>query len=75
MICPSCGSECNYVKETAQGSDGKVYRRRRCSNCDEKFRTVETVISDTDDSRKGYSDAMRNKSALIREYYKDRDAR
>ena len=74
MICPVCGSECNYVKETAQGSDGKVYRRRRCSNCDEKFRTVEVVIKDSDPSRKDYSEAMRNKSALLRAYYADKDA-
>lgn len=74
MICPVCGSECNYVKETAQGSDGKVYRRRRCSNCDEKFRTVEVVINDADPSRKDYSEAMRNKSALLRSYYADKDA-
>lgn len=74
MICPVCGSEDSYVKETAHGEDGKVYRRRRCCNCDEKFRTVESVIRDTDDSRKRYSEAMRNKSALIRKYYNDRNA-
>ena len=74
MICPVCGSECNYVKETAQGSDGKVYRRRRCANCDKKFRTVEVLINDEDPSRKDYSEAMRNKSALLRAYYADKDA-
>lgn len=73
MICPACGSERIYVKETAQGSDGKVYRRRYCMDCNEKFHTVEGVI-DNSDSRQGYSEAMRNKSALIRDYYKDRDA-
>lgn len=69
MICPVCGSEYNFVRETAQGSDGKVYRRRRCGNCESKFRTVEAVLADEDESRKGYSEAMRNKSPLIREYY------
>lgn len=70
MICPECGSECNYVRETAHGSDGKVYRRRRCAECEAKFRTVEVLINDSDPSRKDYSEAMRNKSALLRKYYK-----
>lgn len=74
MICPVCGSEYNFVRETAQGTDGKVYRRRRCGECEAKFRTVEVVMDDSDSSRKGYSDAMRNKSPLIKAYYKDIDA-
>ena len=74
MICPVCGSEYNFVRETAQGTDGKVYRRRRCGVCEAKFRTVEVVMDDSDSSRKGYSDAMRNKSALIREYYDNKNA-
>lgn len=74
MICPVCGSECNYVKETAHGSDGNVYRRRRCNKCEAKFRTVEAVLDDSDGSRKGYSDAMRNKSGLLRAYYENKNA-
>jgi transcriptional regulator NrdR family protein len=74
MICPVCGSEYNFVRETAQGTDGKVYRRRRCSECEAKFRTVEVVMDDSDSSRKDYSEAMRNKSPLIRGYYDNKNA-
>ena len=65
MNCPVCGSECNYVKETAQGSDGKVYRRRHCRECDAKFHTVESVITD-DETNKRYSEAIQKKSPLLR---------
>lgn len=74
MICPVCGSEYNFVRETAQGTDGKVYRRRRCGECEAKFRTVEVVMDDSDSSRKDYSEAMKNKSPLIREYYDNKNA-
>lgn len=69
MNCPSCGSENVCVKETMQGTDGKVYRRRQCLDCDARFRTVENVMDDTDRSRKDYFEAVKNKSALIKSLY------
>lgn len=73
MNCPVCGSECIYVKETVQGVDGKIYRRRCCSDCYTKFRTVETVMEDRDDSHNGYFESIKNKSSVIRSYYERKE--
>ena len=74
MICPACGSERNYVRETAQGTDGKIYRRRRCYDCDLRFHTVESVVAD-DESRKGYSEAINNKSGFLKNIMKERNSK
>lgn len=66
MFCPMCNSSNVYVKDTMTGTDGSVYRRRRCANCNSNFRTVETVMDDTTESRKNYLDAVVNKSPLFK---------
>lgn len=74
MICPKCGSQAVYIKETAKGTNNEVYRRRHCSDCETKFRTVETIIEARDEkSNNLYSKAIRNRSALLRAYYAERE--
>lgn len=72
MTCPNCGSSNVYVKETTPDPNGKVYRRRHCADCDARFRTVETTMDDTDEARKEYLDAVKNKSSVIRAYYENK---
>lgn len=69
MTCPECNSENVYVKDTIPGPGSKVYRRRRCGNCGLIFRTTETVMEDTDEARGEYTEAVRNKSPMIKKYY------
>ena len=69
MNCPKCGSENVSVRETMHGDGGKVYRRRRCNDCLTMFRTVEDFLVDTEQSRKDYFEAVKNKSALLRSLY------
>lgn len=69
MTCPNCGSENVYVRETMHGSGGKIYRRRKCNDCLTMFRTVEDVLDDTEQSRKDYFEAVKNKSALLTALY------
>lgn len=42
MRCPFCGFEDTKVTDSRQ-IDGKKRRRRRCSNCDKRFTTYESV--------------------------------
>lgn len=73
MICPKCKSTSVYVTETAHGLNNEIYRRRWCRDCDTKFRTVETIIDQTDhQSNKEYVNAIRNKSTLLKTYYTER---
>lgn len=70
MTCPACGSTSVYVKDTTPSTDGKVYRRRLCAECSMRFKTIETVMSDTSDG--DYLEAVKNKSSVIRAYYENR---
>ena len=46
VICPECGSENTYIKET-RGNDTSVTNRRRlCADCRFSFWTFETVYPD-----------------------------
>lgn len=69
MLCPKCGSYNIGVRDTMPGPDGKIYRRRRCRECNANFRTVELLADDTDDFRIAYRDAVNAKSALFKECY------
>lgn len=53
MKCPSasCRSENIKVKDTIHGSDGRIYRRRRCIDCGTSFRTVEMDMSEINDPK------------------------
>ena len=44
MICPNCHSINNRVLETRMTKDGDTRRRRQCTECDERFSTVETIL-------------------------------
>lgn len=69
MNCPNCGSDDISVKDTMHGPDGKIYRRRRCNECGEKFRSVEEIAEDTEEFRSAYAAAHRAKSELLRIYH------
>ena len=69
MTCPNCGSENVCVRETMHGSGGKIYRRRKCNDCQMLFRTVEDVLDNTEQSNKDYSDAAKKKSPLLTAFY------
>lgn len=74
MICPYCSSTNIYVSDTAPGSDGKVYRRRHCRDCNARFRTVESCMDDTPVANQGYLEAVKNKSSVVKAYYDNRNA-
>ena len=57
MICPNCNSERTGVTDTLPGNDGNIYRRRKCRDCGQPFRSVELVIDDQGQYRYGYSEA------------------
>lgn len=46
MKCPKCDCESTYVVDTLPTDDGKIYRRRRCSDCDSRFITIELAEMD-----------------------------
>lgn len=70
MTCPKCKSTSVYITETAHGTANRVYRNRRCKDCDTRFRTVEKVIEATDEyGNKLYLEAIRNKSKLLTALY------
>lgn len=48
MLCPKCGSDQNYVKETKRGLN-TIERRRLCAICNENFYSVESVVSGRSD--------------------------
>ena len=74
MICPKCKSSSVFIKETAQGANNEVYRRRWCSECDTKFRTVETIIEARDETaNKAYSAAIVNRSAFLKSLYEGKE--
>lgn len=62
MFCPKCKSEHSRVVDTMHGSDGKTYRRQKCMRCGETFRTVETLLDDSEESRAAYRAAAYRKN-------------
>lgn len=75
MTCPYCSSTNIYVSDTAQGTDGKVYRRRHCRDCNARFRTVESCMENTASANEGYLEAVKNKSSVVRAYYDGKENR
>ena len=46
MICPECGSQNVYIRETRGNDTRTVQRRRFCENCRLGFWTYEVVYPD-----------------------------
>ena len=70
MTCPKCNSVSVYVTETAHGTANRVYRHRKCRDCNTQFRTVEKIIESTDEyGNKLYLEAIQNKSKLLTALY------
>ncbi len=44
MRCPFCGSNRTKVVDTRRDAQGNVRRRRECTDCDQRFSTVERAI-------------------------------
>ena len=44
MICPHCKSQDNRVLETRSQREGEVRRRRECSDCRQRFTTIESWL-------------------------------
>jgi len=47
MRCPFCGSDNTKVVDTRHDAQGNVRRRRECTDCDQRFSTVERAILTT----------------------------
>ena len=47
MKCPFCGSDNTRVVDTRHDAQGNVRRRRGCTDCDQRFSTVERAILTT----------------------------
>ena len=74
MTCPKCNSTSVYVTDTAHGENNQIYRNRRCSDCDTRFRTVETLIAPSDIyANQAYSKAILNRSKLLKSIHKERN--
>lgn len=61
MLCPNCGSSQTRVYDTMPCSDGNVYRRRKCSNCNRGFRTIEIVGDGMTEFSAGFVKAQQEK--------------
>lgn len=48
MNCPKCGSQNIRVTDSIPDDDKYVFRRRRCKECGELFRTAEFVLAGED---------------------------
>lgn len=57
MLCPVCGSDEIYVRET-QPEKKMIRRRRRCENCQYTFKTIERIRV-----RKGKKDGKKSNAA------------
>ena len=62
MFCPKCESENIRVVDTMHEPDNMTYRRRKCLNCGTNFRTVETILDDSEESRAAYRAAAYRKN-------------
>ena len=59
IICPRCSSECVYVADTIHDTGTRIYRLRKCRECDTKFHTVETIIDENSPMEKEYIKARK----------------
>ena len=48
MKCPKCGSNNLKVIDTISSLDDEIYRCRKCSDCDNRFYTVEFEVETND---------------------------
>lgn len=46
MVCPKCGAPKLTVIDSLPGHDSFIFRRRKCLECDYRFRTAEVVFTD-----------------------------
>jgi len=47
LLCPKCGCPQSHVRDTRNGRlKGRIVRYRVCDNCENTFRTVETVAQE-----------------------------
>ena len=51
MICPNCGSQNIHVTETYPADPEHIFRRRKCKDCGERFKTAELIMADNDPLR------------------------
>ena len=58
MICPKCKSQNIRVYDSFPSEDDYVFRRRKCKDCGEKFRTVELVMEGDSTLKYKFSDAI-----------------
>ena len=66
MNCPNCGGNNLKVMDTMAGSDNRIFRRRKCANCDNRFRTVEIMDDGSYKFGQDYLDAVLIKSDFYR---------
>jgi len=69
MKCPFCGSDHSKVVDTRHDAQGNVRRRRECTDCHQRFSTVERAILTTPlvakrDGRREEFDPEKLKSGL-----------
>ena len=63
MKCPHCKSDNIGVVDTLPGAVNTIYRRRKCKDCNETFRTVEIIDNGQNPAvAKGYAAAMKRKA-------------
>jgi transcriptional regulator NrdR family protein len=72
MTCAKCGSNKIKVMETLPGCHNNIFRRRKCTECDTLFKTVEIVIDNNEEMLRGYRETPRVKRGVdrIRAYKK-----
>ena len=66
MKCPKCNAENVYVTNTMTSADNEVLRRRKCSDCDFVFKTVEVVAEETEEFKKKYLAAVEASHPFIK---------
>lgn len=52
--CPHCKSVDSEVKDSRQNQGGTIRRRRQCTNCGQKYTTLEQVVR-TQKGHRGYT--------------------
>lgn len=57
MLCPNCKSPKVRVVDTLPLGDTEIFRRRRCSDCGHRFRSVETMDDGSQAFKYKYSEA------------------
>ena len=60
MKCPNCGSKLGIIDTLPEIKAGK-FRRRKCKNCGQLFRTLEIIDDGSKEFSDGYSVAIMKK--------------